>query len=115
MLALMLVLVGASKWLMGAPAQAVVPIDVAKAIGVLELIAGVAFVARPLRRCICIGVIVICLSGIAIHFAYPDRPCGCLGPVSPGWHLFVTGVLGFLSTTQLSHLARSASASRAPC
>ena len=40
MLALMLVLVGASKWLMGAPAQAVVPIDVAKAIGVLELIAG---------------------------------------------------------------------------
>jgi hypothetical protein len=93
---------GASKWLLGHPPQAVIPLEIARAVGVVEMFASVLFVMRPFRQAVCAMVICICLAGIAIHFAFPGRPCGCLGPISPGWHLSMTGLLGALAATHLT-------------
>ena len=100
-LVIALVSAGACKWLLGHPPQAVVPLELARAVGVVEVCAAIVFVMRPLRQAVCTMVIAICLACTVIHFVFPGRPCGCLGPVSPGWHLSLTGLLGALAAMHL--------------
>lgn len=103
LLAVALIIVGSWKIFGTPPEAALISGRAALGLGILEIIAGSLLAFAPTWRSrVCFGVICLCLVGVAVKFAYPDQPCGCIGSLGGRDYFLAVGGFGVLSSGYLA-------------